>query len=224
MKESDRRNVEPAMTVAPLELEDDLEVDIRRPRGRPFEGASAEVLAPFELAPAPAPTVSPPRHDADTFITMIKEYDRPLRALVFRLMGDRDVMDDVLQDVYIRAYRALPAFRGEAAPGTWLYRIAYNVCIDELRRRQRRPKVPLDDLYDEPHDGIDPGDLAAMRGDIAHALDELPVDQRAAVLLVDAHGFDYARAGDILGVPAGTVGSRVSRARATLRQALGGNS
>jgi RNA polymerase sigma-70 factor (ECF subfamily) len=207
VKESRRHRVEPGMTVAQLRLED---------TGR--DGAAA----PFVLAPAPDPRPASHDQDPDAFISMIKLYDRPLRALVYRLMGDRDVMDDVLQDVYLRAYRALPSFRGDAAPGTWLYRIAYNVCIDELRRRQRQPRVPLDDMYEEPHDGIDPGDVAAMRGDVALALGELPLDQRAAVLLVDVHGFDYARAGEILGVPAGTVGSRVSRARATLRISLGG--
>ncbi|MEP7054798.1 MAG: sigma-70 family RNA polymerase sigma factor [Actinomycetota bacterium] len=208
MKETRRRHVEPAMTVAPLRLE---------------ERGGADDATPFELAPAPAPVRGGPvtDEDPDAFIEMIKHYDRPLRALVYRLMGDRDVMDDVLQDVYLRAFRALPSFRGDAAPGTWLYRIAYNVCIDELRRRQRQPRVPLDEMHDQPHDGIDPGDVATMRGDVAQALGELPMDQRAAVLLVDAHGYDYARAGDILGVPPGTVGSRVSRARATLRLALG---
>lgn len=197
------------MTVASLRLED---------TGR--EGADL----PFALAPAPTPRTPATAADPDVFIAMIKQYDRPLRALVYRLMGEREVMDDVLQDVYLRAYRALPSFRGESAPGTWLYRIAYNVCIDELRRRQRHPAVPLDEVYEKPHEGIDVSDLAALRGDVAQALGELPMDQRAAVLLVDAHGFDYARAGDILGVPPGTVGSRVSRARATLRLALGGRS
>jgi RNA polymerase sigma-70 factor (ECF subfamily) len=162
--------------------------------------------------------------DPDAFIEMVQHYDRPLRALVFRLMGSREQMDDVLQDVYLRAFRALPGFRGEAASGTWLYRIAYNVCIDELRRSRRQPRVPLDDYRDEPDPGVDPGDLASMRGDLAGALAGLPVDQRAAVLLVDAHGFDYARAAEILGVPPGTVGSRVSRARAALRLSLGGAS
>ncbi len=199
MKETGGGGVEPDMTVAPLRLED------------------AE--APFELAPAAAAPTDP-----DDFISMIRQYDRPLRSLVFRLMGDRDVMDDVLQDVYLRAYRALPSFRGEATAGTWLYRIAYNVCIDELRRGQRRPGVRLDDVAEEADPASDPSDLAALRGDVAEALAQLPVDQRAAVILVDAHGFDYVRAGEILGVPAGTVGSRVSRARATLRLALGGRS
>jgi RNA polymerase sigma-70 factor, ECF subfamily len=197
VKESGGGRVEPDMTVAPLHIDD------------------AQV--PFELAP-----VSPSPPDPDAFIAMIRQYDRPLRSLVFRLMGGRDAMDDVLQDVYLRAYRALPTFRGDATAGTWLYRIAYNVCIDELRRRQRRPGIGLDEVAEEPDPAIDPSDLAALRGDVAEALAQLPVDQRAAVLLVDAHGFDYVRAGEILGVPSGTVGSRVSRARVTLRLALGG--
>jgi RNA polymerase sigma-70 factor (ECF subfamily) len=199
VKESGGDDVEPDMSLAPLQLED--------------------AQAPFELAP-----VTTTRPDPDSFIAMLKQYDRSLRSLVFRLMGDRDAMDDVLQDVYLRAYRALPSFRGDAAAGTWLYRIAYNVCIDELRRRQRRPAIRLDEVAEEADPGIDPSELAALRGDVAEALERLPVEQRAAVILVDAHGFDYVRAGEILGVPAGTVGSRVSRARATLRLALGGQS
>ena len=195
-KEVAAAGVEPAMSVAPLPVDDS--------RARY----------------CPAPDVSLPR-DPDAFVEMVLHYDRPLRALVFRLMGSREQMDDVLQDVYLRAFRALPGFRGEAASGTWLYRIAYNVCIDELRRSHRQPRVPLEEYFDEPDPGADPGDLASMRGDLAGALAGLPVDQRAAVLLVDAHGFDYARAGEILGVPPGTVGSRVSRGRAALRRSLG---
>lgn len=198
MKETDASGVQPRVTVAPL-VED--------------------MTGPIELAPDPVA-----QRDPDVFIAMVRHYDRPLRGLVYRLMGNREQMDDVLQEVYLRAFRALPGFRGEAASGTWLYRIAYNVCIDELRRIQRRPSVPLDDYYEEPDPALDPSELATLRGDLAGALADLPVEQRAAVLLVDAHGFDYGRAGDILGVPAGTVGSRVSRARAALRLALGATS
>lgn len=195
-KEAAARGVQPPMSVAPLPVDDSRVSCGPQPDGR-IAG------------------------DPDGFIDMVQHYDRPLRALVFRLMGSREQMDDVLQDVYLRAFRALPGFRGEAASGTWLYRIAYNVCIDELRRSHRQPRVPLEDYFDEPDPGADPGDLASMRGDLAGALAGLPVDQRAAVLLVDAHGFDYARAGEILGVPPGTVGSRVSRGRAALRRSLG---
>jgi RNA polymerase sigma-70 factor (ECF subfamily) len=197
VKETEPRGVQPLVTVASMPVEDP--------------------AVPFELAPDPIA-----QRDPDVFIAMVKHYDRPLRGLVYRLMGNREQMDDVLQEVYLRAYRALPGFRGEAASGTWLYRIAYNVCIDELRRMQRHPRVPLDEVHEEPDGALDPSDLASLRGDLAEALSTLPVDQRAAILLVDAHGFDYARAGDILGVPAGTVGSRVSRARAALRLSLGG--
>jgi RNA polymerase sigma-70 factor (ECF subfamily) len=197
VKKSAAGDVQPVVTVASMSMED--------------------TSVPFELAPDAAAD-----RDPDIFIEMVKRYDRLLRGLVYRLMGNREQMDDVLQEVYLRAFRALPGFRGEAGSGTWLYRIAYNVCIDELRRVQRRPSVPLQDFHDEPDGAPDPSDLAALRGDLADALADLPMDQRAAILLVDAHGFDYARAGEILGVPPGTVGSRVSRARSALRLALGG--
>jgi len=153
--------------------------------------------------------------DADAFAQIVGHYDHRLRALAFRLLGDRDRMDDVLQDVYVKAYRSLPKFRGASALGTWLYRITYNACVDELRHR------PADDpLTDDPDPGAGPDDIAVRRRDLAAALDRLPPDQRAAVLLVDAYGLDYEDAADVLGVRTGTIGSRLSRARAALREAL----
>lgn len=156
--------------------------------------------------------------DADAFVAMLKEHDRLLRSLVYRLMGDRDVMDDVLQEVYIKAFRARTSFRGEASVATWLYRIAYNTCLDELRKRGRWEPAELDEALPDPRP--EPGEQVALRGDIAAALDALPVEQRAAILLVDLHGLDYAAAGVVLGAGAGTVGSRVSRGRAALRTIL----
>ena len=171
------------------------------------------------MTPTPALAVPPPDVlDPDAFVTMLKEHDRLLRSLVFRLMGDRDVMDDVLQEVYIKAFRARASFRGESSTATWLYRIAYNACLDELRKRGRWQPAELDESI--PDTRPDPGDEVALRGDVAAALDALPVEQRAAILLVDLHGMDYAAAGAVLGAGAGTVGSRVSRGRAALRRLL----
>jgi RNA polymerase sigma-70 factor (ECF subfamily) len=158
--------------------------------------------------------------DQAAFARIVAHYDPRLRALAWRLLGDRDAMDDALQEAYVRAYRSLHSFRHGSAPGTWLHRITYNVCIDELRRRQRRPTSPFDDLTERPHPGADPGTAVAERSRLASALATLPAEQRAAVLLVDAQGYDYADAGEILGIPAGTVASRLSRARAILRSAL----
>lgn len=158
------------------------------------------------------------RGDQEAFAAVIRHYDPGLRALTFRLLGDRDLMDDVLQEAYVKAFKALPRFRGEAKLGTWLYRIAYNACMDELRR-SRRQELPLDETL--PSGSADPGEIAAGRGDLAQALSALPPDERAAVLLVDAQGFDYRESAHVLGIPEGTVASRLNRARASLRMALG---
>jgi RNA polymerase sigma-70 factor (ECF subfamily) len=152
------------------------------------------------------------------FTELVERHDRSLRALAFRLLGDRDRMDDALQEAYARAYRALPRFRGRSAAGTWLYRIVYNACVDELRRERPERRLPLDAV--EEGSAPDPSDVATGRAALAAALAALPLDQRAAVLLVDAQGFDYASAAEILGVRVGTLASRLNRARASLREAL----
>ncbi len=161
--------------------------------------------------------------DPGAFADMVRYYDRRLRALAWRLLGDQAAMDDVLQEVYVKAYRALPRFHHGSSPGTWLHRITYNACIDEVRRRARRPHQPYDEqLAVEAHAGAGPEAVVADRAALAQALGRLPADQRAAVILVDAEGFDYRSAAEVLGVAAGTVASRLSRARAALRAVLDG--
>jgi RNA polymerase sigma-70 factor (ECF subfamily) len=155
---------------------------------------------------------------AELFAQLVAEHDRALRMLAFRLVEDRDAMDDVLQEAYVKAFRALPRFRGDAAAGTWLYRIVYNACIDHLRRTRRSVERPLDEAVSLT--APDPGESTSRREGLAAALAALAPDQRAAVLLVDAEGFDYPAAAQVLGVPVGTVASRLSRARASLRRAL----
>ena len=160
--------------------------------------------------------------DGAAFTALVRRYDRTLRGLAFHVLGDREVMDDVLQEAYLRAFRALPGFEGRAQVGTWLCRIAYNACLDELARTRRVVQLPLAEVAERPGSDPDPGDVTADRGDLAAALASLPPVERAAVLLVDAQGFDYREAGRVLGVPEGTIGSRLARARATLRRALAG--
>jgi RNA polymerase sigma-70 factor, ECF subfamily len=168
--------------------------------------------------------------DAAAFTAVVRHYDPRLRALAFRLVGDRTAMDDALQEAYVKAFRALPAFRENAGLGTWLYQITYRACVDLLRREGRhqtsfaRPRA-RDDGPGAPEPtatgaAADPATTAARRTDLQRALAALPVDQRAAVLLVDAEGLDYDAAGEVLGVAPGTIASRLSRARAALRTAL----
>jgi RNA polymerase sigma-70 factor (ECF subfamily) len=181
--------------------------------------------------------------DQVAFTEVVRHYDHRLRALAFRLLGDRAAMDDALQDAYVKAFRALPGFREDAALGTWLYQITYRACIDQQRRESRhrtgaagvsgpggspsagpssgaRPGAPGGREPAATGASGDPAGTAATRTDLTRALAALPVDQRAAVLLVDAEGLDYDAAAAVLGVAPGTIASRLSRARATLRAAL----
>jgi RNA polymerase sigma-70 factor (ECF subfamily) len=186
---------------------------------------SAAALAPAQSGGDVDPEVvdRAARGDQVAFSQLVRHYDERLRLLAYRLLADPVRMDDALQEAYVKAYRALPGFRRDAAIGTWLYRITYNCCLDLLRREGRHRAMPLESVEEPGGDpGADPGRRVAERTDLARALDALPPDQRVAVLLVDAEGFDYAAAAEVLGVAPGTVASRLSRARAALRAALAG--
>jgi RNA polymerase sigma-70 factor, ECF subfamily len=145
---------------------------------------------------------------------LIAANDRSLRALAYRLLGDASAMDDVLQEAYLKAFRGFARFRGESSATTWLYRIVYNACIDE--RRRRKPAASI--ASDVP--AIDSLATVDDRDELARALATLAPADRAAVLLVDAFGFDYAAAARVLGVAPGTIGSRLARARSALKAAL----
>lgn len=159
--------------------------------------------------------------DPDAFIELIRPFDREHRSLAYGILGDRHRMDDALQEAYLKAYRGLPRFDGRAAIGTWLYRIVYNACLDELRRGGRVVHLPLDNVthLSSSHDPIN---AASSRDGLAAALRSLPTELRAVVLLVHAEGLDYHTVAEALGIPVGTVASRLHRARAVLRAALDG--
>jgi RNA polymerase sigma-70 factor (ECF subfamily) len=160
------------------------------------------------------------RHgDPEAFAIVVRHYDPALRALAYRLVGDRDRMDDALQEAYVKAFRALQGFRGRSRLGTWLHRIVFNACLDELRREPPPSVVPLDDTAGAVT--ADHADLVAGREELEQALAELTPHDRAVVVLVDSQGFDYHAAAEVLGIPPGTVASRLNRARAVLRRALG---
>jgi RNA polymerase sigma-70 factor (ECF subfamily) len=164
------------------------------------------------------------RLSREAFTGMVRREDGRLRALAYKLLGgDRYRTDDVLQEAYLRAYRSQTDFRGEASRGTWLYRIVYNACVDELRRGGRRP-VPVDvssEIWQRPSGASGPEAVVSAADATVRALRALPADQRVTVVLVDGEGFDNVTAAGILGVSPGTVGSRLSRARAALREAIG---
>jgi RNA polymerase sigma-70 factor, ECF subfamily len=158
--------------------------------------------------------------DVDAFYSLISRHDHGLRGLAYRLLGNRDAMDDALQESYLKAFRALPGFSGDSTFKSWLYRIVYNTCLDELRRIRKMGILPIESAAARPDQRSDPGDLATEKIDLAAALASLSPETRAAVLLVYVDGMDCESAKEILGVPRGTLASRLLRGRAQLRRAL----
>jgi RNA polymerase sigma-70 factor (ECF subfamily) len=159
------------------------------------------------------------RGDADAFMELIRPFDREHRALAYGILGDRHRMDDALQEAYLKAYRGLSGFDGRAAIGTWLYRIVYNACLDELRRGGRVVHLPLETVSHLAAPSETWG-AATSREGLVQALRSLPAELRAIVLLIYAQGLDYEAVSEIMGIPVGTVASRLHRARAILRSAL----
>ena len=150
--------------------------------------------------------------DDEAFVDIMRHYDRRLRIVAFHVLNDRQLMDDVLQDVTLRVYRSLPRFRGESSLGTWLCRITYRACCDAMTRAGRLRTLPLDGLPDLPDPAPDPADVAVTRTALAEAFAALPPEQRLAVLLVDREGYDYTTTAAILGVPMGTLlGQKLAR-------------
>lgn len=160
--------------------------------------------------------------DRRAFAELVRRHDHRLRGLAYKLLGDRHRMEDAMQEAYVRVYRNLHRFRRDAELGSWLYRIVYNACIDELRRLGRRP-VPVDAheaLWDRPTTVAGPERVVHTADRVERALAALPEDQRATILLVDGEGFDNVTAAEIMGVAPGTIASRLSRGRATMRRLL----
>lgn len=160
------------------------------------------------------------RGDRAAFGELVRRHDDRMRGLAYRLLADRHAMDDALQEAYLKAFRALHRFRAGSDFGTWLYRITYNACIDEIRKRKRSP-VTTEDPVDPVSTRPGPDRVVSASETVLSALAELPVDQRVTVVLVDGEGFDHREAAEILGVAPGTVASRLHRARAALRRVLG---
>ncbi len=165
--------------------------------------------------------------DPDAFGELVRRHRDRLWAVALRTTSDPEEASDALQDALISAFRNAASYRGEAAVTTWLHRVVVNACLDRMRRRKSRPTVPLPEEDGEtgqrgladPRDDLD---RLELRLEIDKALAALPVDQRAAVVLVDVEGLSVADAARVLGVPEGTVKSRCSRGRARLAVALAG--
>lgn len=144
-------------------------------------------------------------------------YDR-VYPVCRRIMGHDADAADAAQEALVSVVRGLARFDGRSLYTTWLYRIAVNAAVDELRRRSRRPIATVPLVEPAGDGGVD---VALGMLDIEAALAHLPVEFRAAVVLRDVCGLDYAEIAEVLGVPGGTVRSRIARGRSLLAGRLG---
>ena len=153
-------------------------------------------------------------------------YDR-VYAICRRLAGNDADAADATQEALMAVVRGLPKFDGRAKFSTWSYRVATNACLDELRRRGRRPTPGLPEFETEDHapQASAPGlaDTVADRMELDEALTSLPDEFRAAIVLRDQIGMDYAEIAETLDIPPGTVRSRIARGRSRLADHLLGN-
>jgi RNA polymerase sigma-70 factor (ECF subfamily) len=157
--------------------------------------------------------------DSEAFTAIVHRYRDRLWAVALRTTGNPEDAADALQEGLLSAMRHADSFRGEARLSTWLHRIVVNACLDRLRRAAARPTMPL------PGDDRAPGGLTSSRdlyeesdttSDVYAALATLPIEQRAAIVLVDIEGYPVDEVAAMLGVPTGTVKSRCARGRARL--------
>ncbi len=167
--------------------------------------------------------------DTDSFNELVKRWERPIYALAYRTLGREDDARDVCQETFLRAYRALPGFKGEAKFSSWIYRIALNLCRDWMRKQRRTPVV-------QAPEGVEITDLAAERGPVesietlvarrqltqrvASAMRSLPEDQRTAIVLKEYHGMTFQEIADLQGCPLSTVKTRLYQGLTVLRRLL----
>jgi RNA polymerase sigma-70 factor (ECF subfamily) len=163
------------------------------------------------------------------FDALVRKHERAVYSVAIRLVGRTGAADEITQDTFLRAYNALGRFRGgDFRP--WVMRIATNRSYDELRRRRRMPDSFEELEYEPPlawttlsrhEDPMARIERLELGETLTAALAQLPFDQRLAVVLSDVQGYEYDEISAIVGVPYGTVKSRLSRARARLRSILG---
>lgn len=169
------------------------------------------------------------RGDEDSFNQLVVRWERPIYALAYRTLGREDDARDVCQEAFLRAYRALRGFKGEAKFSSWLYRITLNLCRDWMRKQRRTPvsQVPegieLSDLAGEQPDAVSVEDLVARRemsAAVSKVMAMLPEEQRTAIILKEYHGLTFQEIADMLGCPLSTVKTRLYQGLTVLRRNL----
>jgi RNA polymerase sigma-70 factor, ECF subfamily len=164
------------------------------------------------------------RGDLGAFEELYRAHSRRLYGVTLRMLGNPADAEDMLQEIFLAAHRKLESFRGESALGTWLYRLAVNLCLDYLRSRTGRAIQMTDALDDEP--GLpDSGsrglaERTVTKMDLERALAQLPEGCRTAFVLHDVQGLEHREVGEVMGIAEGTSKSQVHKARMRLRTLL----
>jgi RNA polymerase sigma-70 factor, ECF subfamily len=169
------------------------------------------------------------RGDVDSFNQLIVRWERPIYALAYRVIGREEEARDVCQEAFLRAFRALPGFKGQAKFSSWLYRITLNLCRDWIRRQRRAPVSQLPEDTDVlemaaaqgPVESIE--DLVARReltAVVEEAMALLPEEQRTAIVLKEYHGMTFQEIADLQGCPLSTVKTRLYQGLSVLRRQL----
>lgn len=173
--------------------------------------------------------------DSRAFEDLAVKYQNKIYALSYRYMGNEEDAYDMAQEAFIKAYRSLRSFKGDSSFGTWMYRIATNVCLDELRRRKRRI-IPLsldeplatrdgDEVEKEIADTSPTADVIYEQKELSQyiqqVLDEMKPDHKTTIILRDIMDLTYEEIAQVSDCSIGTVKSRLSRARDALRKKLG---
>ena len=167
--------------------------------------------------------------DVESFNQLVTRWERPIYALAYRVIGRDEDARDICQDTFLRAFRALPGFKGQAKFSSWLYRIALNLCRDWIRRKKRAPIVDMPE-------GVDVIELAAEQGPaesiedlvarnemsrlVADGMALLPDEQRTAIVLKEYHGLTFQEIADLQGCPLSTVKTRLYQGLSVLRRHL----
>lgn len=163
--------------------------------------------------------------DRAAFAALVREHQHEVYTLARRLVGDPHLASDIAQEALIRAWKALPRFRGDSQLSTWLYRITVNTAWTHKKRAARHRTTPLEDHLDYPappgrDDPETAGELLELRGRLRLALDSLPDAQRQVVVLKDVYGWSHAEIAESLGISVTAAKVRLHRARARLARDL----
>lgn len=170
--------------------------------------------------------------DVEAFEKLIEAYQKKVFNIALRMLGNYDDAGDITQEVFIKAFRAIKDFREQAMFSTWIYKIATNSCLDELRKRKNKVLVSIDedlkldegDLKKQIEDDKPTPDIEVERNEVKKivndAINELSEEHRIVIVLRDIQGFSYEEIAEITKSPPGTVKSRINRARRALKEKL----